>query len=358
MKVSLQGTVIFSMVLLSFFGLLTILSSQSESSTPYYFFTRQLISFAAAVLMMFFCSFLPFAFFRKNALLLAGVFLLAVLVLPFFGTRINGMCGWFRYGTFSLQPTEISKAFFLLGLIAVIKHFKTGWRSFFAGLGYTLLWCGAILIQPDLGTTFIYFSVFMLVMFVSGIGWRWIIGSITLAAAGMVMFIKFHPYAMKRLAAFLNPGESWHLQQLELAVARGGWFGSKLGQALWSNAYVPLPYNDSAYATLTETVGFAGAILVLLLFVVLLVALSCAAMRSAGSDHAKLFIAGCVAIIGVQTLLHVGVNLSLVPPTGLTLPLISYGGSSLVGCGILLGIAVSASKEKLLYNESVSKDTK
>ena len=136
------------------------------------------------------------------------------------------------------------------------------------------------------------------------------------------------------------------MRQLELAAARGGWFGSKMGQALWSNAYVPLPYNDSAYATLTETTGFAGASVVLLLFVLLLTALSLTAMRKDLTEQAKLFAAGSTMIIGIQTLLHVGVNLSLLPPTGLTLPLISYGGSSLTGCGIILGIALSALRDK------------
>ncbi len=346
MKISLRGTVIFSMILLTFFGLLTILSSQSEAESPYYLVLRQLLSFGAAVGLMFLCGALPFAFFRRHALVLSGISFLAVLILPLLGTRINGMCGWFRYGSFSLQPTEIAKAFFLLGLTAILKHFDRDSLRFFAGFGYTMIWIGAIVIQPDFGTSFIYFSLFLALIFVTGIRWRWLIGCALPAAAGAAAFVYMHPYAYKRLTAFLNPASSWHLRQLELASARGGWFGSKIGQALWSNAYVPLPYNDSAYATLTETIGFAGALLVLVLFAVLLGALSCIAMRRDLTPAARLFTAGCVMIIGIQTLLHIGVNLSLLPPTGLTLPLISYGGSSLVGCGILLGIALSAASDK------------
>lgn len=346
MKFSLRGTIIFSMILLSFFGLLTILSSQSEAANPYYLAMKQLISFAVAVSLMFGCSVISFSFFKKNALVLAALFLLAVLILPFFGTRINGMCGWFRYGEFSLQPTEIAKGFYLLGLTAILHVFSKESRRFFAGLGYTLLWIGAILIQPDFGTAFIYFSTFFALIFVSGIRWRWLIGSFIPGAAAGILFIHFHPYAQKRLLVFLNPSDSWHMQQLELAAARGGWFGSKMGQALWSNAYVPLPYNDSAYATLTETIGFAGALLVLLLFGLLLAALGISAMRKELSSQARLFLSGSAIIIGIQTLLHAGVNLSLLPPTGLTLPLISYGGSSLAGCGILLGLALSAERDK------------
>ena len=346
MKFSLRGTIIFSMILLSFFGLLTIMSSQSEAAAPYYLVIRQLISFAAALGLMLLCSVLRFSFFRKNALLFAGISLAALLILPLLGTRINGMCGWFRYGSFSLQPTEIAKGFFLLGAVYILKHFKKESSQYFIGLGYTLLWLGAILIQPDFGTAFIYLATFISLIFILGIGWKWLTGSALLAGGTASFFICTHPYAMKRLTAFLNPAGSWHLQQLELASARGGWFGSKLGQALWSNAYVPLPYNDSAYATLTETIGFAGAILVLLLFLLLLGALSLTALRRNLTESARLFVAGTAIIIAIQALLHIGVNLSLLPPTGLTLPLISYGGSSLAGCGILLGIALSAAREK------------
>ncbi|MBQ9753291.1 MAG: FtsW/RodA/SpoVE family cell cycle protein [Lentisphaeria bacterium] len=346
MKISLRGIIIFSMILLSFFGLLTILSSQSETDSPYYLVMRQLISFGAALFLMFLCSALPFSFFRKKALLLSGISLLAVLILPLLGTRINGMCGWFRYGSFSLQPTEIAKAFFLLGLVVLLKRFNKESLCFGAGLSYTLLWIAAIVIQPDFGTSFIYFAVFLSLIFVSGLRWRWLLGTIIPAAGAAVCFIYTHPYALKRLKAFLEPASSWHLQQLELASARGGWFGSKIGHALWSNAYLPLPYNDSAYATLTETIGFTGALLVLLLFVLLLAALSILALRRDLTQESRLFAAGAAIIIGVQTLLHIGVNLSLLPPTGLTLPLISYGGSSLTGCGILLGIVLSAAKNK------------
>ncbi len=346
MKISLRGTIIFSMILLSFFGLLTILSSQSETQSPYYLFLRQLLSFGAAMVLMFLCSALPFSFFRKNAMIFSGASLLAVLILPLLGSRINGMCGWFRYGSFSLQPTEIAKAFFLLGLVVLLKHFNKESFRLGAGLTYTLLWIAAIVIQPDFGTSFIYFAVFLALIFVSGLRWRWLLGILATAAGAAYCFIHTHPYAFERLKAFVDPSSSWHLQQLELASARGGWFGSKIGYALWSNAYLPLPYNDSAYATLTETIGFAGALLVLLLFVLLLTALSLLALRRELTQEARLFTAGAAIIIGVQSLLHIGVNLSLLPPTGLTLPLISYGGSSLAGCGILLGIVLSAAKDK------------
>ena len=346
MKIPARTVIIFSMILLGFFGLLTIISSQSETAMPYFLVLRQLISFAAALGLMFLCSLLPFSFFRRAAAPLAALSLLLLLILPFFGTRINGMCGWFRSGSFSLQPSEVAKPFFLLGLVVLIRHFEKEKYRFAAGLAYTLLWGAAIFIQPDFGTFFIYFVTFGLVIFVSGIRWRWLIGTGALAAAGAWYFIHSHSYALKRITAFLNPQGSWHLRQLELACARGGWFGHKLGQALWSNAYVPLPYNDSAYATLTETIGFAGALLVLVLFVVLLAALSSIALRRKHPETVRLFAAGAAAVIGLQTLLHVGVNLSLLPPTGLTLPLISYGGSSLIGCGILIGMVLSGAKEE------------
>ena len=155
MKFSARGTIIFAMILLSFFGLLTILSSQSEAVTPYYLVLRQLIAFAVATALMFICGAVPFGFFKKNALIFSGISLLAVLILPLLGSRINGMCGWFRYGNFSLQPTEIAKAFFLLGLVVILKFFPREPGKMGAGILYTAFWVGAIVIQPDFGTAFI-----------------------------------------------------------------------------------------------------------------------------------------------------------------------------------------------------------
>ena len=174
-------------------------------------------------------------------------------------------------------------------------------------------------------------------------------GVLTAAAVAAVGFVLTHPYAMRRLTGFLDPesdplGSGWHVRQFELAVARGQIFGSKLGNALWSNAYLPLPYNDSAFATLMETLGLAGGTVVVLLFVFLVAVPARAALVRPLPDDARLFAMGAVALLALQTLVHISVNLCLLPPTGLTLPLISYGGSSFAGCGLLLGMMLSALK--------------
>ena len=119
-----------------------------------------------------------------------------------------------------------------------------------------------------------------------------------------------------------------------------------MGRAFWSNEYLPLAYNDSAYAAMAETLGFAGCAAAMVMYAVLYILLLRHAMRQNLPENARLYLIGAASILAVQTLIHVGVNVGLLPPTGLTLPLISYGGSSLVGTMFMLGLAVSAARAK------------
>ena len=169
------------------------------------------------------------------------------------------------------------------------------------------------------------------------------------AAAAAALFVWSHPYAWRRITGLFQPeldplGSGWHVRQFELAIARGQFFGEKLGHAVWSNAYLPLSYNDSAFATMAETLGFFGTLPVYLGFALLIASLVVLANRFDLEFDARLYILSAAALIGIQSLVHISVNLCLLPPTGLTLPLISYGGSSLIGCCLMLGIALSAAR--------------
>ena len=179
---------------------------------------------------------------------------------------------------------------------------------------------------------------------------RYLTGVVAAAFVTAACFVATHPYAWRRIIGFCNPGadpegSGWHVRQFALAAARGHWFGSKLGGAIWSNAYLPLPYNDSAFATLLETLGLVGAALLLALYCGLLASLVALSRRPKLRPEAELFILGAAVLTALQLLLHVGVNLGLLPTTGLTLPLVSYGGSSLLGCCMLFGMAISAARD-------------
>lgn len=335
-------TALLSALLLGVFGILTILSSQSGAEQPFLLASRQGIFFASGIAVLFGTAAVPFRIFRKLRLPGCVFFLGLLLLLPCFGTRINGMCGWFRFGSFSLQPAELAKPFFVLGLAVLLSGNGSERRRFTWSALFCSCWLGAVLLQPDLGTAAVYFAVFLLMLFVSALPWRFLIGTLAAGIAGSVFFLLRYPYALKRITGLLGSNDDWHIRQFELAAARGGWFGSKLGNAYWSNGYLPLPYNDSAYASLFETIGCAGALIVLLLFALLVASLAVLSWRQRKDPASSLFIAGCAILTGFQSLIHIGVNLSLLPPTGLNLPLVSYGGSSMTGCCLLLGMAFSA----------------
>ncbi len=335
--------------MLGLFGLLTIISSQSGERGPTMLALLQLRNFLIGLAVLAVAARLDFSFYRRYAAVLAVLSLIPLVLLLFWGVRINGMCGWFRFGGVTLQPSELAKPLYLLALVRIFTGPGSAFRRGGLVVLAALAWLVPVGLQPDMGTAAVYAALAVTVLFLGGIPVRVVGGVLVAAAVAAAGFVLTHPYAMRRLTGFLDPesdplGSGWHVRQFELAIARGQIFGSKLGNALWSNAYLPLPYNDSAFATLMETLGLAGGTVVVLLFVFLVAVPSRAALIRPLPDDARLFAMGAVALLALQTLVHVSVNLCLLPPTGLTLPLISYGGSSFAGCGLLLGMMLSALK--------------
>ena len=335
--------------LLAVWGGLTIVSAQSGAGQPLLLAGKQLIYLAVGLAVMAVIAKIPFATHLRWAGIYAALSILLLLALPLFGIRINGMLGWYEFAGFFFQPSELAKGFYLLFLVKLAVRSETGWKQFAILGGAAMLWTVPVLLQPDFGTATVYLLGFAVLYLLAGGTWRCFFtacGAMVLTAAG---FIAAKPYAWKRITAFLDPnldpgGASWHIRQFQLAIAHGGFFGSKLGQAIWSNAYLPLPYNDSAYATMAETLGFVGALPVPVFYAMLFYSLISAAMRRELAPPARLYLAGAAVLPAIQALLHLSVNVGLLPPTGLTLPLVSYGGSSMVGTFALLGLAMSAEK--------------
>ena len=348
---SASSVVVGASLLLGLFGVLTIASSRFETAVPDPLLLKQFFFLLCGLFLMLAAAYIPFRFYRRNTRLLGGIGVLLLIVLPWCGVRINGMCGWVRVGALALQPSELMKAPFLLVLAELMSCEKgTEFRRFaFSGL-WTLLWLIPVALQPDFGTAAIYFGVFMLLYFAASGKKSYLLLPVGGGAAAAALFVWRHPYALQRFHGFLNPegdpmGSGWHARQFELAIARGHYFGAKLGGAVWSNNYLPFSYNDSAFATLLETLGLAGGVLT-----GALIACLAAAMLRLASGAAcvteRVFITGAALLLLFQSMVHVSVNLCLLPTTGLTMPFVSYGGSSLIGCFILLGMSLSAGREK------------
>jgi len=339
--------------LLGVTGLMTIASSRfSAAEQPDPLLLKQALFLVAGVVVMVAAAAVPFRFYRKFAWGLGLEGLGSLFLLPVFGVSINGMRGWLHFGALSLQPSELMKAPFILVLALIFsrrdrpEYWRFGW-----GVLWTVVWLIPVARQPDFGTASIYFGVFVWFYIASGGSLRYLAAPLLAGTAAAAWFVCRHPYALKRLGAFIDPdgdplGGGWHARQFELAIARGHLFGAKLGGALWSNNYLPFSYNDSAFATLLETLGLAGGLLIGLTLAVLATAMWRMASASGVPRVNRLFIVGCLLLLVFQSIVHISVNLCLLPTTGLTMPFVSYGGSSLAGCFLLCGMALSAGKER------------
>ena len=338
--------------LLGVTGVLTIASSRYAMTYPDTLLAKQALFLVLGVAVMFAAAAIPFRFCLKYAPALGAAGLLLLMILPLGGVRVHGMMGWLRFGGISLQPSEIMKAPFLLMLAVILaKRDLSEFRRFALGMLWMTLWIVPVALQPDFGTAAIYFGVFVLLYFAIGGRIAYLAIPLVSGAAAATWFVCRHPYAWKRFSGFVDPwsdplGSGWHSLQFDVAIARGHYFGVKLGKAIWSNNYLPFPYNDSAFATLSETLGFSGGVLVCGALALLAFAL----WRLGRSERLpwvnRVFIIGVMVLLTLQSMVHISVNLRLLPTTGLTMPFVSYGGSSLVGCFWLLGMALSAGGER------------
>lgn len=330
--------------LILLWGILTITASQSGGPKPLFLAGKQLSFGMLGGLVMLTASRISFEQHCRWRGFYALAALLLLYFLPVAGVRVNGMQGWYKLWGCFLQPSELGKGIWVLMIACAGIRWKpvTLW---------SLMWIVPILLQPDLGTAAVYIAGLLCVWFSGGGKWKTAAAVLGAGVTALGIYVYTNAYAWKRLTAFWNPdadpeGGGWHIRQFQMAIAHGRWTGAKLGKTFWSNEYLPLAYNDSAYAAMAETLGFAGCAAAMIMYAALYILLLHHAMRQNLPEHARLYLIGAASILAVQTLIHAGVNTGLLPPTGLTLPLISYGGSSLLGTMFMLGLAVSAARAK------------
>ena len=203
-----------------------------------------------------------------------------------------------------------------------------------------------LMLQPDFGTMAVYLAGGAGALYFCRVKSRYLLLTAAVAVFICVVVIMMHDYMLERIINFINPaldptGGSWHGRQFCIAVARGEWFGVKNEMAVWSNSFLPLAHNDSIFAGMCEMLGFCGSLLLLLLYAAWFWQMF--ALSSWRRDTVRCNLIDSMAcMLLMQTLLHILVNLHLLPPTGVTLPLVSYGGSSLVGTMIMLALINAA----------------
>jgi cell division protein FtsW (lipid II flippase) len=333
-------------VCVSLWGCWAIYNASRSGYEGQHFVLRQGLWVALGGAALLTCAGLPAHVYRRWLPWLcvaAYVPLLLVLVL---GIRINGMRGWFAWHGYFFQPSELAKPVYVLSLAWLLERTaarRSSWtRGFLPALALLACWGLPIALQPDFGSLLVYLLTFLLLYWGFDGRLRHLAsaGLAVLPALGLVVWR--YPYVLRRLLAFLDPesvaqSSGWHIIQFRRTLASGGLFGRAWEDGLWSSAYLPLGYSDSVFASTAEKVGFFGVLPLLVLILALALYGHYHACRATDRFRAAA-IFGNAGMLVLQAFVHLSVNLGLIPPTGITLPLISYGGSSLISSMIAFGI--------------------
>ncbi len=283
--------------------------------------------------------------------LIVAFALLIVVLLPGIGKSVKGAQRWLGVGSLTLQPSEVIKLSLVLFMAYGLTRYRDRLRSFTGGMLPFLiilaLACGLILLQPDLGTAVSVAGTVYIMFFAAGAKGKHLF-YLALTGLGVLgLAIAIEPYRLSRFLAFLNPwadprGTGFHIIQSLYALGSGGLFGAGLGQSHQKWHYLPEQHTDFIFAILGEELGFLGGALVLILFL-LFIWRGFKIALSAQDPFASLLAVGVTSMIALQVIINIGVVTGSLPITGIPLPLISFGGSSLVftliGVGILLNIS-------------------
>ena len=367
---------IWAVALLLALGLVMVYSSsiaiaegsRATGQQPAYFLIRHCayltISFILAVAAFQF----PLAVWQKGALYLfmLGVGLLVLVLVPGIGREVNGSQRWLSLVVVNFQPSEAMKLFaviyaadYTVRKSADMHSLKKGFLPMFMVM---LLVGGLLLREPDFGAFAVITVIAMGILFLGGMNWRLFAGLIVLLVVGFVLLIWLSPYRLQRVIGFMDPwadpfGKGYQLSHALIAFGRGEWLGVGLGASVEKLFYLPEAHTDFLLAVIAEELGFIGVLLVILAFA-FIVARAFAIGRQAAQleRHFPALVAQGIGIwLGVQTIINMGVNMGVLPTKGLTLPLLSFGGSGIAAncCALAVLLRVDWENRQLMRGGKV-----
>lgn len=358
----LQLLIIVSTIV--FFGLIMLLSASSpigyeKFGDSYYFVKHQIIfGLIPGIAAMFLFAKIPYTFWKKHAwnLLILSIILLLLVFIPGISAGIGTAHSWISIGGyFSIQPSEIVKLTFLFYLAAWlgqrgeygVRDIHSGFLPFIGVLGTIMI---LMLLQPDVGTLAIIAAMSLVVYFVAGAPVAYVGGLIIAGLISLALLIKAAPYRAARFTTFLNPeldpqGIGYHINQALLAIGSGGFFGLGYGHSRQKFQYLPEVAADSIFAIIGEELGFVISVLVIIAFLILFWRLLYIA-SCASDKFAKFVVIGVAAWISIQAFVNIGSMVALMPMTGVPLPFISYGGTSLAVSMAAVGVVLNISRKK------------
>ncbi|HEY2493982.1 MAG TPA: putative lipid II flippase FtsW [Paenibacillus sp.] len=374
-----RGTPDFQLLILTLllvgFGLIMVFSSSSSltivsKDDALFFPKRQFLWIVVGGFFMFIAMNIHYSKYKKLFMPIFIVTIIMLILVPYIGEVRNGARSWFGIGTLGVQPTELAKIATILYLAALITKKGERMRDLKKGFIPVMLIVGVvaglIMMQPDLGSCLILVATCGVIIYAGGASMKHIISSIALLIVGASLVLGIHAviksispddpsasvqknYKMGRIEAFINPfqdeeGTGFHLIQSLTAIGEGGLTGAGFGQSVQKLHYLPNPYNDFIFAVIGEEFGFIGTAIFLLLYLYfiwrgILISLRCP------DPFGTLVGIGIMGLIAIQAFINIGGVTQTIPLTGVTLPFISYGGSSLLVMMFSMGIVLSISRE-------------
>lgn len=364
-EMTARNILIFCVISLLCFGSVMVASASMPYAeyiheNPFYFLIRHGISIMVAAVVAFLTYRVSLNLWFKNAFplwLVTIILLLAVLVV---GSEVNGAHRWIKVGGFTLQPTEIAKivmAIFTADyVVRRAKEVRTHWKGLLRLSGVMALTVGFIVAEPDLGATVVIVLMMVGVFFLAGAPATQFLIMLGAIVAGVTALILFEPFRFQRLISFTNPwadplGVGYQLSNALMAFGRGEWFGTGLGHSVQKLSYLPEAHTDFMLAVLGEEFGFVGVTIVMALSFTMLACCIRIGHRALQHNYLRAgYLAYGISIIFLlQILVNAGMNMGLMPTKGLTLPFISYGGTSLMMCAAMISLIlkIDASTQEL-----------
>lgn len=354
----IDWTLLISVIVISVFGILMIYSASYIWAEYKYgdalkYVKNQGLFFIVGVILMIIISKIDYKIYLKksNLILLFCLALLILVLIPGIGTVRNGSRSWFGIGSFGIQPSEFTK----LGLIIFVSKYLAcnekstkNFKGILPILGLLVLIFGLIMLQPDFGTgTIIVMSIIGL-LFVGGVNFKYFIRLGIVGVVGIVGLILAAPYRLSRILSFLNPwsdplGSGFQIIQSLYAIGPGGLFGYGIGNSRQKHFFLPEPQTDFIFSIISEELGFLGCVIVVGLFIAICYT-GFKISKNCEDKFGKYLSFGIIFQIAFQACLNLMVVVGLIPVTGVTLPFLSYGGSSLLITLCSIGIVLNISR--------------
>lgn len=350
---------LLGIIFISLFGIIMVYSSsyiwaEYKFNDPFKYVKHQSLFFIVGLILMIIISKIDYKVYLKkaNIILVMALILLILVIIPGIGTVRNGSRSWFGVGSFGIQPSEFAKLALIIFTSKYLSQNEKNIRQILSGvlpiLGISFLVFGLIMLQPDFGTGIIILMTIIGLLYVGGVEFKFFLKIGALGIIGIAGLIVVAPYRLKRILSFLNPwsdplGSGFQIIQSLYAIGPGGLFGYGFLNSRQKHFYLPEPQTDFIFSIISEEFGYLGLIIVTSLFLIIIIK-GFKISRNAKDLFSKYLAFGIIFGIAFQAILNLMVVVGLIPVTGVTLPFLSYGGSSLLVSMMSMGIVLNISR--------------